>query len=87
MVDRQLRSPPPPASQNSQHGGYGGYGGQQNPAQGQGNSYMHPAFGGLMSDPTTQMGVQLGRSAVEAGQQYMEQNVSDLVNRTKVSEI
>jgi hypothetical protein len=28
-----------------------------------------------MNDPTAQMGVQLGRSAVEAGQQYMEQNV------------
>lgn len=29
-----------------------------------------------MNDPTAQMGVQLGKSAVEAGQQYMEQNVS-----------
>jgi hypothetical protein len=37
---------------------------------------MHPAFGGFMNDPTAQMGVQLGQSAVAAGQQYMEQNVS-----------
>lgn len=36
---------------------------------------MHPAFGGFMNDPTTQMGFQMGKSAVEAGQQYMEQNV------------
>lgn len=37
---------------------------------------MHPAFGGLINDPTAQMGFQLGKSAVDAGQQYMEQNVS-----------
>lgn len=36
---------------------------------------MHPAFGGFMNDPTTQMSFQMGKSAVEAGQQYMEQNV------------
>lgn len=37
---------------------------------------MHPAFGGFINDPTAQMGFQLGKSAVDAGQQYMEQNVS-----------
>ena len=37
---------------------------------------MHPAFGGFMNDPTAQMGFQIGKSAVDAGQQYMEQNVS-----------
>jgi hypothetical protein len=39
---------------------------------------MHPAFGGFINDPTTQMGFQMGKSAVEAGQQYVEQNVSVL---------
>jgi hypothetical protein len=72
----QLRSPPPPVSQNGQQQ-QGGYGyGQSPPQQGaQGSNYMHPAFGGFISDPTTQMGLQMGRSAVEAGQQYVEQNV------------
>jgi len=41
---------------------------------------MHPAFGGFMNDPTAQMGVQLGQSAVAAGQQYMEQNFNRYVN-------
>lgn len=31
-----------------------------------------------MNDPTAQMGFQLGKSAVDAGQQYMEQNVSHI---------
>ena len=40
-----------------------------------GNNYMNPAFGGFMSDPTAQMGFQVGKSALDAGQQYVEQNV------------
>ena len=36
---------------------------------------MHPAFGGFMTDPTAQMGFQVGKSAVMAGQDYVEQNV------------
>lgn len=35
---------------------------------------MHPAFGGFMNDSTAQMGFQVGKSAVMAGQEYMEQN-------------
>ena len=31
-----------------------------------------------MNDPTAQMGFQLGKSAVDAGHQYMEQNVSHM---------
>lgn len=72
----QLRSPPPPVSQQ-QSGGYG-YGGQQSPPNQSGaggSNYMHPAFGGFMNDSTAQMGFQVGKSAVEAGQQYVEQNV------------
>lgn len=37
---------------------------------------MHPAFGGIMNDSTAQMGFQVGKSAVMAGHEYMEQNVS-----------
>lgn len=78
----QLRSPPPPSSQNGQQqpGGYG-YG-QSPPQQGQGaqGSYIHPAFGGFINDPTTQMGFQMGSSAVRAGQEYVEQNINRYVN-------
>lgn len=74
----QLRSPPPPVgSANGQQGAYG-YG--QSPAQGGGqpggsNNYMQPAFTGFMNDPTAQLGFQMGKSAVDAGQQYAEQTV------------
>ncbi|KAK3071399.1 Protein transport protein yif1 [Teratosphaeriaceae sp. CCFEE 6253] len=72
-----LRSPPPPSSQN-------GYGyGQQSPPQGQGQQqqqqqaggYGMPQFGGFMSEPTAQMGLQMGQSAMKVGQEYVEQNV------------
>ncbi|KAK5128991.1 hypothetical protein LTR85_000324 [Meristemomyces frigidus] len=80
----QLRSPPPPVSQNSY--GYG-----QSPPQGQqqqngqaagagAGGYMHPAFGGFMNDPTAQMGLQMGQSAMKVGQEYMEQNINRFVN-------
>lgn len=36
---------------------------------------MHPAFGGIMNDQTAQMGFQVGKSAMMAGHEYMEQNV------------
>ncbi|KAK3673197.1 Protein transport protein yif1 [Recurvomyces mirabilis] len=69
-----LRSPPPPASQN---GGYG----QQSPPQGQQaqNPYM-AQFGGFMTDPTAQMGLQMGQSAMKVGQDYVEQNFNRYVN-------
>ena len=37
---------------------------------------MHPAFGGFINDSTAQMGLQVGKTAMMAGQEYMEQNVS-----------
>jgi hypothetical protein len=40
---------------------------------------MHPAFGGFMNDPTAQLGFQMGKTAMDAGQQYMEQNVRPLL--------
>jgi hypothetical protein len=47
----------------------------------QGGAYnMHPAFGGFMNDPTAQLGFQMGKTAMDAGQQYMEQNVSCLLH-------
>ena len=70
----QLRSPPPPQGTPQQQG-YGGYGGQQ---QQQGGNYMQPGFGGFMNDHTAQMGFQVGKSAVMAGQEYVEQNVCQL---------
>lgn len=39
---------------------------------------MHPSFGGFINDPTAQLGFQMGKSAVDAGQQYVEQNVRDM---------
>ncbi|PNS14007.1 hypothetical protein CAC42_6520 [Sphaceloma murrayae] len=74
----QLRSPPPPSQMQPQQGGYG-YTPQQQQQQGgmggpMGGNYMQPGFGGFMNDPTAQMGFQVGKSAVMAGQEYMEQN-------------
>ena len=36
---------------------------------------LGPGFGGFINDPTAQMGFQIGKSAVNAGQEYVEQNV------------
>ena len=44
--------------------------------QQQGGYNMQPSFGGFINDPTAQLGFQMGKSAMDAGQQYMEQNVS-----------
>jgi hypothetical protein len=52
----------------------------------QGGAYnMHPAFGGFMNDPTAQLGFQMGKTAMDAGQQYMEQNVSYPPNKLETS--
>lgn len=69
----QLRSPPPPVSQQQSYG----YGQQQQQQQGNmgASSFMHPAFGGFVNDPTAQMGFQVGKTALNAGQEYVEQNV------------
>lgn len=77
-----MRSPPPPISQQQQQqqqsqpqmNNYGG-----NPYGGGGGGFA-PNFGGFMNDPTAQMGFQVGKSAVMAGQEYMEQSVSCLCN-------
>ncbi|WEW61488.1 Protein transport protein yif1 [Emydomyces testavorans] len=70
-----MRSPPPPTTQQPQQSSYGNpY--QPAPAQG-GSGTFAPNFGGFMSDPTANMGFQVGKSAVMAGQEYMEQNAWD----------
>lgn len=69
-----MRSPPPPMPQQPQMSGYGNpY--QPSPMQG-GNGAYPPGFGGFINDPTAQMGYQVGKTAMAAGQEYMEQNVS-----------
>ncbi|KAF2273338.1 YIF1-domain-containing protein [Westerdykella ornata] len=76
----QLRSPPPPQPPSQPHAGYG-YGQQHaGPSAGGGAYSAYPAFGGFMNDPTAQMGFQIGKSAVDAGQQYMEQNFGRYVS-------
>lgn len=76
----QLRSPPPPSISNNQQSSYGGYGQQQQGSDGAGGgstgSYGHPAFGNFINDPTAQMGLQMGQSALKVGGEYVEQNVS-----------
>ncbi|EPS28567.1 hypothetical protein PDE_03513 [Penicillium oxalicum 114-2] len=76
-----MRSPPPPSSQQTPNAGYGGGGNPYQPssAQGGGGAYG-PGFGGFMSDPTAQMGFQVGQTAMKAGQEYMEQNFNRYVS-------
>lgn len=73
-----MRSPPPPMPQQPQMSGYGNpY--QPSPMQSGSGTYA-PGFGGFMTEPTAQMGFQVGRTAMAAGQEYMEQNVSDALS-------
>ena len=71
-----MRSPPPPAGQQQQQtaNSYGNPYQPQGPPQGMGN--YAPQFGNFINDPTAQMGMQMGQTAFNAGQKYMEQNVS-----------
>ena len=39
-----------------------------------------------MTDPTAQMGFQVGKSAVMAGQEYVEQNVRQSVDQSEAIE-
>ncbi|KAL4954004.1 YIF1-domain-containing protein [Aspergillus filifer] len=73
-----MRSPPPPSSQQSQSSAYGNpY--QPAPAQGGSGTYA-PGFGGFINDPTAQMGFHMGKTAMTAGQEYMEQNFNRYVS-------
>ncbi|KAG9248671.1 ER to Golgi transport protein-like protein Yif1 [Calycina marina] len=77
----QLRSPPPPVPQNQQQS-YGGNPYQPQPQQGGGGNFG--AYGGFISDPTAQMGFQVGQTALRHGTDYVEQNFSRFVNVTAV---
>ncbi|KAL8707994.1 MAG: hypothetical protein Q9220_007074 [cf. Caloplaca sp. 1 TL-2023] len=73
-----MRSPPP--SQPQSNSNYGSpYGGGQN----MGGSFA-PAFGGFINDPTAQMGYQVGKTALNAGQEYMEQNITRYIPLTSL---
>ena len=75
-----MRSPPPPAP-SAGGSGYGGspYGAGQPNMQQQaptsGGPFAPAAFGGFVNDHTAQMGFQVGKTAVMAGQEYLDQNV------------
>jgi hypothetical protein len=78
----QLRSPPPAVPQQPGQQQYG-YGGQPQPGQpapgpqgggAPGGDFGHPAFGNFINDSTAQMGLQFGRTAAMAGQEYVDKN-------------
>ncbi|KAF1940692.1 YIF1-domain-containing protein [Clathrospora elynae] len=76
----QLRSPPPPHPPSQPQSGYG-YGQQGGGVPQQPGGYnMHPSFGGFINDPTAQIGLQMGASAMNAGQQYVEANFGKFVS-------
>jgi len=57
------------------------YGGMYNAQGSSGGGSFAPNFGGFMNDQTAQMGFQIGKSAVMAGQEYVDQNVGAVSNR------
>ncbi|KAK0109962.1 hypothetical protein ONS95_002629 [Cadophora gregata] len=73
----QLRSPPPPMSQQQQQSGYGN---PYQPQAPQGAANAFGAYGNFMSDPTAQMGFQVGQTALKHGTEYVEQNINRYVN-------
>jgi protein transport protein YIF1 len=82
----QLRSPPPPVPQPHLGSNYGAFPGQQ-PAGasgagpgGAGPGVGYGGFNNFINDPTAQMSYQLGKNAVMAGQDYVEQNFNRWVN-------
>jgi protein transport protein YIF1 len=76
----QLRSPPPPVPQlQTASSGYG-FHGQQQPGGTPAGGYQYGGFNNFINDPTAQMSYQLGKNAVMAGQDYMEQNFNRWVN-------
>ncbi|KAI9848610.1 MAG: hypothetical protein M1838_000482 [Thelocarpon superellum] len=71
-----MRSPPPPVPPQQS------YGNPYQPQAGPGGEggHMHPAYGNFLNDQTAQMGFQVGKSAVMAGQEYMEQNLNRYIS-------
>lgn len=52
------------------------------PQQQGGGFGQHPAFGNFINDPSAQLGLQMGQTAFNAGQQYIDQNVRPTRPRT-----
>ncbi|KAH0559435.1 hypothetical protein GP486_004055 [Trichoglossum hirsutum] len=77
-----MRSPPPPVPPQQQQQPTYGSPYQPQTAHGLGGARAHiqPAYGGFLNDQTAQMGIQVGRTAMMAGQEYMEQNFNRYVN-------
>ncbi|KIW27042.1 uncharacterized protein PV07_06823 [Cladophialophora immunda] len=77
-----MRSPPPPTSQNPSQPQVNSYGNpyQSPPAGGGGGGGGFGPNFGFMSDPTAQMGFQVGQHAMKAGQEYMEQNLNRYIS-------
>lgn len=74
-----MRSPPL-QQQTPQQTQPASYGNPYQPAPAQGGSGTYPpGFDGFINDPTAQMGFQVGKTAMAAGQEYVEQNVSTWV--------
>lgn len=79
-----MRSPPPPMQQQQpQMNSYGNP--YQSPPPQAGGQNFGPGFGNFMTDPTAQMGFQVGKTAVMAGQEYVEQNVGDAYTNMTIS--
>ncbi|KAI9682504.1 MAG: hypothetical protein M1829_000296 [Trizodia sp. TS-e1964] len=74
-----MRSPPPPVPMQQQSGSYGNPYHPQAP-QGAPPAAMHQPYGNFLNDPTAQMGYQVGKTAFNAGQEYMEQNLNRYLN-------
>jgi hypothetical protein len=78
-----MRSPPPPSSQGSSQPQVNSYGNpyqQPPPGAGGGGAGGFGQNFNFMSDPTAQMGFQVGQHAMRAGQDYVEQNVRPRVS-------
>ena len=72
-----MRSPPPPAPQQQQSSSYGSpYQPQVPQASSSGGSHFYGNYGGFMNDQTARMGLEIGKSAFNSGQEYMEQSAS-----------
>lgn len=79
----QLRSPPPPAPQpQSQHGSYGSspYPQQQQAGGGAPGANMFGQYTNFMNDPAAQVAAHFSQTAFKHGQDYVEQNVCDLLS-------
>lgn len=77
----------PPLQQQTPQQSQPSYGNPYQPAPAQGGSGTYaPGFGGFINEPTAQMGFQVGKTAMAAGQEYMEQNVGASLSKRYMDE-